>query len=910
MLLDASQKDKLSEVVDIELSTQEDNVQTLAISKTTDQWATVYAGINSSQAEQQRGVNEHLRSFLLEYPPKRRNDSQGSDEALGAVNQNQTKALGRAALFTPSAASEKLTYQRVLRLSKKQEGNGPRLGVVATGLAPEGEIVIFAADTSRPSFDDVRKRLNLGEKVEAADVDIIGLEADEKRGEGNFRVAYCTDYDVYCTDVNYTYNHPAGNEPSNIYGNTGHEYQGASDLPPPKFRCLRFLTPTLLLVIQNIPKQAGSEVMVMELTGAILAHIPLHRKIKSATGVSVTSLPYPDNFNLIQHAVAIAGADRSITIFTIDHPASSPYGRKLTFKKYAFLPNVHENSIMSLTFSEHNAPNVPYASAPTQYLKLASTSMVNTCVVHTMVLAPFPAPTSEKDRPAYLLASPAKQSMTQNTFSVVVAIIAIVIGSFFLQAFTEIRGGAPEYLGVKEWLSPAVHDWIARPYMFEDGIKSAWSRSISSEVETASSIISKVIETPSSVISEAGSTASSVASSVVSSGSSAASKAASPAVEQASKAASKASSAASSVVSSASSKASEGASMVSSSASEEVSGASSVLSEAASSASSSLSEGASSISSNVSKGASKASSVGSSIVSSGSSIASDAGSSISSSASQGASSASKAASEAVSTVSSHVDDAASAAASTAEAMASSASEAASSASSIAATDAGAEPLASSASEIASSASSLASSAASQASASASSAAASATSSIPTSESTSSFSDKASTAYDAVSSSASSAATAASSGASSAVAHASIAAADLAHGAQEKLGLRALLAARDTGAIRQQNEAGSDGHDGDDNRRGVSNVPHEIVVRHTDDDSTDGSEGEGAKTGLSVETHPPERVVEREMNVKRWEDLGGKEKEGWMKRYVISSLLFFSSSHIISPSLHSSSSILS
>ena len=652
---------------------------------------------------------------------------------------------------------EKLTYQRVLRLSKRTEGNGPRLGVVATGLAPEGEIVVFAADTSRPSKDDVRVRLNLGKKVEAADVDIIGLEPDEKRGEGNFRVAYCTDYDVYCTDVNYTYNRPSGVEPQSIYG-TGHDYAFASDVTPPKFRCLRFLTPTLVLILQNLPKQGGSEVLVIELTGAILARKRLHGKIKNATGLSVAMLPYPEKFNHMQHAIAVVGADRSITILTIDHPASSPYGRKLAFKSYAFLPNVHENSIMSLTFSEHIAPNTPYMSAPTQYLKLASTSMVNTCVVHTMVLAPFPTPTSEKDRPAYLLNSPAKQSMTQNTFSVLVAIIAIVIGSFFLQAFTEIRGGAPEYLGVKDWLSPAVHDWIARPYMFEDGIKSAWSRSINSEAETASSFISSVIETPSSILSEAGSTVSNAASSVASSGSSAVSEAASPAVKQ------------------------------------------------------------------VSKAVSKASSVGSSTASSGSSIAGDVTSSASSSASKSASSAS-----------SYASDAASAAASTANAMASSASEASSSASSIAATHAGAEPLASSASEIASSASSLASSAASEASASGRSAA--------------------SAAYN----SASKGASGGSSGAAGAYEAASKAAGDFADGAQETLGLRALLAARGTGSIRQEDSS-------------VPNVPHEIIVRHSNEEKA-----------LSVETHPPEKVVKEEMQLKRWEDLDHKEKAGWKKR---------------------------
>lgn len=159
-------------------------------------------------------------------------------------------------------------------------------------------------------------------------------------------------------------------------------------------------------------------------------------------------------------------------------------------------------------------------------------------------------------------------------------------------------------------------------------------------------------------------------------------------------------------------------------------------------------------------------------------------------------------------------------------MASAASKAASSASSVAATDAGAEPLASSASEIASSASSLASSAASQASIDASSRAAEISSSV-----------------------------------SDAAASASSGARDFADAAQAPLGLRALLAARKTGADRKQDSSNP-------------NVPHEIIVRHTDDESA-----------LSVTTHPAEKVLEKEMQAKRWEDLDHKEKAGWKQRSV-------------------------
>lgn len=145
---------------------------------------------------------------------------------------------------------------------------------------------------------------------------------------------------------------------------------------------------------------------------------------------------------------------------------------------------------------------------------------------------------------------------------------------------------------------------------------------------------------------------------------------------------------------------------------------------------------------------------------------------------------------------------------------------------------------------------------------------------------SSASSGAAAASDADSNSATLAATAVPEGASHAASSASTAAADLAGGTQERLGLRALLAKRDNGAIRKQGEEDDDTE---------PNKPHEIVVRHSDHDGDDDGEGKGKekRKGLSVETHSPETVVEREMQVQRWEDLDEEEKAGWRQRYISS-----------------------
>ena len=501
-LLNASKKKELSEFVDIDLSRDEDSVTSLAIAQSTETWATAFAGINSSTKDQQAGKNEHLRSFLLEYPQRRKTGEDGPTSEKKPTTTSmetptgETQALGKASLFKPSKAAKKETFQRVLRLSKKRKDNGPRLGAVATGLAPAGEIVLFAADTSRPGPNDIRGRIQLEDKQEAADVDIIELERHESEEGVRFRVAYCTDYEVYVTDVDYE-KKDNGTLRQKIHGPPDSD-TSASSKARPKLRFLRFITPQLLVVLQNNPQGKGAELFLLEISGIATLRKVLHRKIKSATALSITHLDASSPSKIDQHVIAVAGADSSITILTLDRFTSSPRG-KVKFRSHTFQPSVHPTSITSLAFSTFIPPTTIWKDTPPQYVKLASTSIANTCVVHTLPLSPYPSP-PKPDTPArYLLALPVRSTFTQNSISMFVALFAIAIAAFFLQAFTEIRGGTPEYLGVKQWLPDTVHDLIARPYMFEDAASTA--------IMTPLSKVSEAGETPIQVIKSAASEA-------------------------------------------------------------------------------------------------------------------------------------------------------------------------------------------------------------------------------------------------------------------------------------------------------------------------------------------------------------------------------------------------------------------
>ena len=466
-MIDTSRKHDISEVVDVDLSREEDSVTSLAVSQSLDTSATVLAGINSSSADQQAGKNEHLRSFRLGYPPRRRGEENSADTADKQVEESKggTVALGKVALFSPSSAPKKETYQRVLRLSPAEKDNGARLGVVATGLAQEGEVVIFDASKSSPSKEDILGRIRLGKGEEAADVDIIG------DGEGGYHVAYCTDYEIYFYDIPADSKHTPS-EPKFLHG-TPHPDVFASSNSRPKYRSLRFLTPSLILLLQNQPDRKGAELHVLEVKksiplGTVILRKRLHKSIKSATALATAVLPPATNTQNVQNVIAIAGQDISITVLTMDH---SPYRRPSTaleFRTHCILRSVHPLQMTALTISAFTLPSESPAPLP-QYLKLASVSMASTVIVHTFPLRPYPTPSrNSKAKPRYVLSVPGAGETAQFGLSVLAAVLMVALTSVLLQAWTEIRGGTPEYLGAKGWLSQRVHDYIARPYMFEN----------------------------------------------------------------------------------------------------------------------------------------------------------------------------------------------------------------------------------------------------------------------------------------------------------------------------------------------------------------------------------------------------------------------------------------------------------
>ncbi|KKK13368.1 hypothetical protein AOCH_001814 [Aspergillus ochraceoroseus] len=432
-LLNASKRHELSELVDIELSRDEDSVTSLA---------TAHANDNSIVA------------------------LAGRTTALSRTSLFRSKAGGGANQSTD-------TYQRILRLSPWKDDESPRVAAIATGLAPSGEIVFFSAYSPTPGESDVIGRIRLNGDEEAEDIDIIAQDDEE----GKFAVAYTNGTEVFTCRISSETRSNAAPDVTCVYtptttkGTTTPTSKGSR----PKFRALRFLSPTTLLLLQNAPDRKGCELVLLDLRPAtssssttssaqVVHRHKLRKSIKIGLGLDVSNLG-KNLENQQQSIIAVSGSDQSIEVLTIDFDPRrlQRTGAGYTsFRPYTTLREVHPFSMTKICFSHFLPPPHPVAAeTPPQSVKLASVSMGNTVVVHTFALSPIP-PSSRT--PRYVLVIPGESELWTNAFSAVASLLSIIFVIFLVQAFTEIRGVMPPYLGITKYLPPDIREAIARPY--------------------------------------------------------------------------------------------------------------------------------------------------------------------------------------------------------------------------------------------------------------------------------------------------------------------------------------------------------------------------------------------------------------------------------------------------------------
>lgn len=476
-LLDAAQPGSLDTVTEIDLSKEEDSVTSIASLASRD-GLIVFAGINSSEAEQKTGKNEHLRTFQVKYPKRKRPGDAAVPEKDDALSKNDESEgsitlTGKTAFFTPATGPKPEQYQRLLRLSPafKRESGNRRIGAVATGLSKQSEIVIFDATRTPPKESEIISKIAVRDNGEAADLDIM-----ENVSEKTFSIAWCTDYDVYEQTLKYDFSTGkaefAPTNPRKIHSIPLRD--DATKPPRAKYRSLRWLTDEDILLVTNLPNKSGAELQILHLypTGPalVLLHKILPSHVKQAVALDVCGLDYDSNGNR-QVVVAVAGQDISICVFTIDYNGLS---RTFSpFKKFTTLRDVHPVQMTALTFSTFHSPirapldapedvkggerrpGVPVPKHPLpQNIKLCSASMGNTVVVETMSLTPLD-PASRTTR--YVLSHPADRNYTRNLsiglISFIVLVSAILLQSLLLPDSTPITDLIPIPQGLRSFLS-------------------------------------------------------------------------------------------------------------------------------------------------------------------------------------------------------------------------------------------------------------------------------------------------------------------------------------------------------------------------------------------------------------------------------------------------------------------------
>lgn len=423
-LLDTSSRETIKEIAQIDLSRDEDSVQSLAVAHSNEASATLYAGINSSLEAQKAGLNEHLRAVRVPYP-MRQNAAQPPRTAF-------PEALSKAALFTAVKSANPETYQKVLRLSPARADVVTRLGAVATRDAPEGEIVLFDASRQTPASSDVLKRIKLGKGQEAGDIDII-----EGSDSGNL-IAYCTEADVHVIEIS------SDGQLTDTCVFEGSKRDGS-------FRSLRFLDRNHIFTVRNAPKKTGAQILIVNVPtkigkGTIVFGKGLHSGFNAALSADVARLPALDGADRRQYIAAVAGQDNSLVLFTIDQNPKAT--RQMNMKQHSIFRDLHPAGITSLSFSQFKIPYSGIATKPMK-LKLASTSFANTVAVHTFALKSQPNPRQATHQ---ILATPPQRTAKDSLLSLTTGSILVAVICVIMQCLSELRGTARlDLFQIRKW---------------------------------------------------------------------------------------------------------------------------------------------------------------------------------------------------------------------------------------------------------------------------------------------------------------------------------------------------------------------------------------------------------------------------------------------------------------------------
>lgn len=445
--LDVS-RDQVDAVGDVILSKNEDNVTALLAGQHKGKATLLYAGINSGEDDLKKGKNEHFRVFAAEQPTK-------AKSVMGA----RISELNRSSLFT---TQDPEAYQRLLRLTQPFAG-APQFGAVATGTAKEAQIALFEVAAASNVAPKPRGILDLSK--EAVDMDVIQIAEDK------YQLMYCDEYNIYTLDVTKA-STSVDAKPKCIYTMPSEDVR-------PSLRCIRYLSQNFALAVANLPRPGGVILYGFRLPKAgkpdSAARIAVNAKLPRSKGVKATGLAVANLSPVAsagakqgdaQYVAAVAANDFSIHLYTLDHQAVGDVDLLANLYPLQTFKTVHPAMITSLCFSHFAPPKS--GTGRTQHLRLASTSVANSVIVHSIALkkhfdqsARAPRRSGPPRHPRYVTAA---RSQSPGAAHLMLLIAGVVLAlAVLLQGVLEVKGLARPVVAGHRWLPSAIHAVPASP---------------------------------------------------------------------------------------------------------------------------------------------------------------------------------------------------------------------------------------------------------------------------------------------------------------------------------------------------------------------------------------------------------------------------------------------------------------
>lgn len=450
-MLDTSNPLELPTTGSLTLSKSEDNVTTLVVGPRDKEGGTaiVFAGANGSPNDIKKGKNRHFRTLAL-----RLSSGSGGPEAAKTSGERIVE-LARDALF--DQRGQDLTYvpyQRLCALSHPFD-DFPQLGAVADGFSKHPQIALFNVppSTAQTGARRWKQRGTLDIPMEAMDLDVV------QTGPDTYQLAYCDDHDIFTVEVS----KEGVSEPKCVQTLEAED----GDNSRPSFRSLRYLSTGFLVTTVNNPASQGGGVSLHgyrlpkedQPHARLAIRQSLPRTVSKATGLAVRNLTPPvspsEKQGDTQFVVAVAGNDRSINLLTLEHKQIHSVDLLANLAPFKHLKDVHQTGITGLSFSAFAPPKTESDVKPEISVKLASVSVGNTAVVHSIPLKQFRSnsPGAKSERPAtprYVVALKSKTespALILTQLAVVILLLAI-IGQVVLEA----KGLSPEIFGSKKYL--------------------------------------------------------------------------------------------------------------------------------------------------------------------------------------------------------------------------------------------------------------------------------------------------------------------------------------------------------------------------------------------------------------------------------------------------------------------------